>query len=277
MKYYKIIIVMQLLISYCYVFINVVDAYENILMPDYNKSPFHFNYTIINNLAGKNRNGYLGVFTNSAANFKIVPPAGGDCKNGPGQHVQKTAVANKCMFATNGGPFNYPGPFGTSTGCSGVLISDSKTLANDYKNGATQFGVTKDKQWFIGNLKNNSQAQEIGITNLITGFNWIVYNGTSTISTPGGEGAPRTVVGIDEKNRLMMLEVDGCEKCKDGKGPTMQDISQMMVNLGASYAVNLDGGGSSTSVVNGTLVNHPTCVDVILKCQRKVTSVVCVV
>ena len=94
-----------------------------------------FNYTIINNLAGKNRNGYLGVFTNSAANFKIVPPAGGDCKNGPGQHVQKTAVANKCMFATNGGPFNYPGPFGTSTGCSGVLISDSKTLANDYKNG----------------------------------------------------------------------------------------------------------------------------------------------
>ena len=57
----------------------------------------------------------------------------------------------------------------------------------------------------------------------------------------------------------------------------MQDISQMMVNLGASYAVNLDGGGSSTSVVNGTLVNHPTCVDVILKCQRKVTSVVCVV
>jgi len=34
---------------------------------------------------------------------------------------------------------------------------------------------------------------------------------------------------------------------------------------------------SSTSVVNGTLVNHPTCVDVILKCQRKVTSVVCVV
>ena len=54
----------------------------------------------------------------------------------------------------------------------------------------------------------------------------------------------------------MMLEVDGCEKRKDGKGPTMQDISQMMVNLGASYAVNLDGGGSSTSVVNGTLVNH---------------------
>ena len=75
----------------------------------------------------------------------------------------------------------------------------------------------------------------------------------------------------------MMLEVDGCEKCKEGKGPTMKEISEIMVNLGSSYAINLDGGGSSTSVLNGTLVNHPTCVDVIFKCQRKVTSVVCVV
>ena len=57
----------------------------------------------------------------------------------------------------------------------------------------------------------------------------------------------------------------------------MKEISDIMVNLGSSYAINLDGGGSSTSVVNGTLVNHPTCIDIIFKCQRKVTSVVCVV
>ena len=75
----------------------------------------------------------------------------------------------------------------------------------------------------------------------------------------------------------MMLEVDGCEKCKEGKGPTMKEISEIMLSLGSWYAINLDGGGSSTSVLNGTLVNHPTCVDVIFKCQRKVTSVVCVV
>jgi exopolysaccharide biosynthesis protein len=247
-------------------------AYDSVLVPDYGEGPFHFNYTVIKDLAGKDRNGYLGVFTSSAPNFHTVA-AGGTCL--AGAPVQKTAIANKCIFATNGGPFNYQ-PLKKSTGCSGVLISDGKTLASNYKSSATQFGVTKDKKWFIGNLKNASEGELLGITNLITGFNWLVYNGSATISKPGGEGAPRTVVGIDQIGRLMMLEVDGCEKCKDGKGPTMKEISDIMVNLGSKYAVNLDGGGSSTSVVNGTVVNHPTCVDVILKCQRRVTSVVCV-
>ena len=34
--------------------------------------------------------------------FGALPPAGGD-QNGPGQHVQKTATANSCIFTTNGG------------------------------------------------------------------------------------------------------------------------------------------------------------------------------
>lgn len=252
-------------------------AYDNILLPDFKKTKFHLNYTVIKDLAGKNRNGYLAIVSNSAANFRVLPPAGGDCKNGPGQHVQKTATVNSCIFATNGGPFSYPGPLGTSKGCSGVMISDNETLASDYAYRGTQFGVTGSGQWFLGNLKNPSEASKLGVTNLVSGFNWIVYNSTSTIGTKGGEEAPRTVIGVDRQGRLMMLEVDGCEKCKEGKGPTMKEISDIMVGLGSWYAINLDGGGSSTTVLNGTLVNHPTCVDVIFKCQRKVTSVVCIV
>ena len=252
-------------------------AYDNMLISDYKKSKFHLNYTVIKDLAGKDRNGYLAVVSNSASNFRVLPPAGGDCKNGPGQHVQKTATANSCIFATNGGPFSYPGPFGTSKGCSGVMISENETLASDYAYGGTQFGVTSSGQWFLGNLKSPGDASKLGITNLVSGFNWIVYNSTSTVGAKGGEQAPRTAIGVDRQGRLMMLEVDGCEKCKEGKGPTMKEISEMMLSLGSWYAINLDGGGSSTSVLNGTLVNHPTCVDVIFKCQRKVTSVVCVV
>ena len=36
-------------------------AYDNILISDYKKTKFHLNYTVIKDLAGKDRNGYLAV------------------------------------------------------------------------------------------------------------------------------------------------------------------------------------------------------------------------
>ena len=245
-------------------------------MPDSSKDrAFSLNYTVLKDLAGKNRNGYLGVFENSTGKFSIVPPAHSDCKNGAGAKVSETAEVNHCMWATNGGPFTYDGPGKKSYGCQGVIISNGRILADTFGSAGTQFGSTESGSWFVGNVHNASEAQELGIKNLITAFDWIVYNGTATVSTPGGERAPRTAVGVDDTGRLMSLVVDGCEKCKEGKGPTMKEISDVMVQLGASYAVNLDGGGSSTIVVNDTVKNHPTCIDVIFPCERRVTSAVC--
>ena len=45
-------------------------AYDNILISDYKKTKFHLNYTVIKDLAGKDRNGYLAVVSNSASNFR---------------------------------------------------------------------------------------------------------------------------------------------------------------------------------------------------------------
>ena len=42
------------------------------------------------------------------------------------------------------------------------------------------------------------------------------------------------------------------------------------------YIQNLDGGGSSVSVVNGTVVSFPTCHDIPLRCERPVTSITCI-
>ena len=37
----------------------------------------------------------------------------------------------------------------------------------------------------------------------------------------------------------------------------MTDFAQLFVDLGAQVAYNLDGGGSSQMVFNGSLVNNP--------------------
>ena len=39
---------------------------------------------------------------------------------------------------------------------------------------------------------------------------------------------------------------------------SLQDLAELMMQYGAVDAINLDGGGSATFVVNNTLVNYPS-------------------
>ena len=41
------------------------------------------------------------------------------------------------------------------------------------------------------------------------------------------------------------------------RGTTMTELAQLFLDRGATVAYNLDGGGSSAMVFNGSLVNNP--------------------
>ncbi len=55
----------------------------------------------------------------------------------------------------------------------------------------------------------------------------------------------------------MFVVVDGRQ---DGhsRGVTMGELAQIMIDLGATTAYNLDGGGSSTMYYDGEVVNSPS-------------------
>ena len=67
---------------------------------------------------------------------------------------------------------------------------------------------------------------------------------------------PRTGVGMVSTNSLLFVVVDGRS---DGysRGVTMSELAQIFVDHGARVAYNLDGGGSSTMLFKGDLVNNP--------------------
>ena len=67
---------------------------------------------------------------------------------------------------------------------------------------------------------------------------------------------PRTGVGVVEGNHFLFVVVDG-RSSGYSRGVTMSEFAQLFVDLGASVAYNLDGGGSSAMVFNGALVNNP--------------------
>jgi N-acetylglucosamine-1-phosphodiester alpha-N-acetylglucosaminidase len=144
-----------------------------------------------------------------------------------------------------------------------------------------QFGVTDDGQWVIGNLKNASVAAQLKVTYSVPGFGWLVRDGKNAMAEPDTYIAPRTTIGVTKTGQLLILEVDGCEPqrgCRFKIGKTEYHMAELLLAHGAYHAINLDGGGSSSFVVNGTVVNHPTDTDLwAVKKERAVTVITCVV
>jgi exopolysaccharide biosynthesis protein len=68
---------------------------------------------------------------------------------------------------------------------------------------------------------------------------------------------PRTAVGFSrDSSTLLLLTVDG--RSENSGGMTLVELADMMRELGAWQAMNFDGGGSTTMVIDGKVVNHPS-------------------
>ncbi len=68
---------------------------------------------------------------------------------------------------------------------------------------------------------------------------------------------PRTAIGYSRAGTLIIVTVDGRRKGVS-EGATMPELAQIMWELGAYNAMNLDGGSSTQMVYKGELVNMPT-------------------
>ncbi len=67
---------------------------------------------------------------------------------------------------------------------------------------------------------------------------------------------PRTGIAMIEPNHYLLVVVDGRSEGYS-RGISMTEFAQLFADLGAQVAYNLDGGGSSTMVYHGDLVNDP--------------------
>lgn len=68
---------------------------------------------------------------------------------------------------------------------------------------------------------------------------------------------PRTAVGVIDENHLVFVVVDGRQQGYSA-GVTLTELADILVDLGATTAYNLDGGGSSTMYFDGEVVNSPS-------------------
>lgn len=129
-----------------------------------------------------------------------------------------------------------------------------------------RYGLQND-----GDTISVSQAAPYVISDSWNGYGVMAYNaisGSAQLLQGGGYGNftddlppdPRTCMGwTADGKRVFWLTVDGRGA---SQGMTKRECADLLQSYGAAYAVNLDGGGSTTKVqkINGvqTIVNQPS-------------------
>ena len=67
---------------------------------------------------------------------------------------------------------------------------------------------------------------------------------------------PRTAIGIIDELHYVLVVSDG--RTRQSEGLSLLELAEFMTTLNVKTAYNLDGGGSSTMVFNGKVINNPT-------------------
>jgi hypothetical protein len=118
-------------------------------------------------------------------------------------------------------------------------------------------------RWHARVLVDDGTGEDIVATDAVGGFPALLLGGRDvlglqTVRRSFGEGRhPRTAVGwTADRSRFFLVVVDGRQEHSDGM--TLPEMVRLFRRLGASEALNLDGGGSTAMVIQGRLVNQPS-------------------
>ncbi len=67
------------------------------------------------------------------------------------------------------------------------------------------------------------------------------------------QAAPRSAIGLTSTGEILLVAVHNSPR---GPGPTLDQLAQIMVQLGSTDALNLDGGSSASLYLGGRLINR---------------------
>lgn len=177
-----------------------------------------------------------------------------------GQPLSKIAQNNKAIAGINAGGFlDY-----YSTGSGGIpnsfLISEGNLVYKDESIGMNDevdvVGFNEDGVLIVG-VHKLSDLFKYRIKEAVCFGPPLVVNGNPVITKgDGGWGiAPRTAIGQKKTGEVIFVVIDG--RTLGCLGATLKELQDVLLELGACTAANLDGGSSSTMYFNGRIINSP--------------------
>jgi len=173
-----------------------------------------------------------------------------------GKQLKKLLEINDGIAGVNASGFDYSEATGYVP--NGIVIMDNEIVWGADKEPAKHGGIigfTNDNKLIL--TKSNAQeALAMGIRDAVTFGPFLIVNGVpSEFKGNGGYGiAPRTAIGQRRDGIVLMVVIDG-RRPGHSLGVDMVELTNVLQKYGAYNAANLDGGGSSSIVVEGEILS----------------------
>ena len=134
-----------------------------------------------------------------------------------------------------------------------IIWTPSGMSSNSYRDNI--IGITDDGKLKLMADATGEEALNAGIKDGMVFGPFLIVNGKSLeiVGDPWGK-SPRIAIAQRKDGVMMFLAIDGRNYID---GASLQDVIDVLKRYGAYNAANLDGGQSSSLVVNGNLENNP--------------------
>lgn len=212
---------------------------------------------VITTVRTNNTNAYVADVQLTNANSLMTALAQDTFGSNITQTTSAMAQANNAILAING---DYYGA--NKRGYvikNGVLYRDTVRQGDDTED----LAIYADGSFSIID-ETQVSAQELldsGVVQLLSFGPTLIENGEIQVSASDEVSRakttnPRTAIGIIDDLHYIIVVADG--RTDESEGLSLLELAKLMESYGCVTAYNLDGGGSSTMVFNGTVVNQPT-------------------
>ncbi len=169
--------------------------------------------------------------------------------------TSEMALANNAVLAING---DYYGAQET-----GYVLRNGVLYRDTAQEGQEDLVIYEDGSFEII-VEDQASAQELldkGAVQILSFGPALVTDSEISVTADEEVGKakssnPRTAIGVIDDLHYVFVVSDG--RTDESEGLSLYQLAQFVSGLGVKTAYNLDGGGSSTMVFNGTVINTPT-------------------
>ena len=204
--------------------------------------------------------GKLAVVYNPSKVSLVSALGAGNTLAAKGEMVVNMTRRTDSVIGINAGGFYDPDWNSMGGYPHGIVISKGKLLFDNKKAGVGGgiVGFDKNNKLILGRYT-AEEAMKIGLRDAVEFGPYLIVNGKlSDMKGNGGWGeANRTAIGQRKDGIVLLLVLDGRRPLDKVPGASIVEVRDIMAKYGAVNAVAMDGGTSSSMVLNGKIITNP--------------------
>lgn len=170
-----------------------------------------------------------------------------------GQFLPDMCEDNNALCGINAGGFDDPGGHGKGGVPTGIVVKDFQIIYTDGAETHDVVGFNRDNVLVLGQLTDR-QILEQGIRDAMSWSPFLIVNGEKAqMRGQAGGYNPRSAIGQRADGLVLLLVADGRQAGMPGANHRL--MMDILYEYGAYNAASLDGGTSSTVVLEGKIIN----------------------